>query len=101
LAPTVEGTDVMVVSPWREDLRPPSGLLHAVFVFVELRRFWTYVRDHGPVRLHNRAMNQLQDTGTHLAQAFVTLETCPLSPAGRALTAVLRAAADDELTARP
>jgi len=101
LAPTVEGTDVMVVSPWREDLRPPSGLLHAVFVFVELRRFWTYVRDHGAVRLHNRAMNQLQDTDTHLAQAFVTLETCPLSPAGRALTAVLRAAADDELTARP
>lgn len=98
LAPTVEGTDVTVVSPWREDLRPPSGLLHAVFVFVELRRFWAHVRDHGPARLHNRAINQLQDTDTHLAQAFVTLETCPLSPAGRALTAVLRAAADHELT---
>ena len=98
LAPTVEGTDVTVVSPWREDLRPPSGLLHAVFVFVELRRFWAYVRDRGQVRLRNRAINQLRDTDAHLAQAFVTLESCPLSPAGRALTAVLRAAADHELT---
>jgi uncharacterized protein len=98
LAPTVECTDVKVVSPWREDLRPPSGLLHAVFVFVELRRFWAYVRDHGPARLHNRAINQLQDTDAHLAQAFVTLESCPLSSAGRALTAVLCAAADHELT---
>ena len=26
----------LVVSPWRDDLRPASGLLHAIFVFVEL-----------------------------------------------------------------
>lgn len=69
-----------------------------MFVFVELRRFWAYVRDRGQVRLRNRAINQLRDTDAHLAQAFVTLESCPLSPAGRALTAVLRAAADHELT---
>jgi len=98
LAPTVENTGVTVVSPWREDLRPPSGLLHAVFVFVELRRFWRYVRDQGPARLYNRAVNQLQDTETHLAQAFVTLDTCPLSSVGRALTVVLREAADHKLT---
>ena len=99
IAPTVETTDLAVVSPWREDLRPPSGLLHAVFVFVELRRFWAHVRDHGPARLHNRAVNQLQDTDEHLALAFATLETCPLTDAGRQLTAVLQRAARAELQA--
>lgn len=97
IAPTVAATDIAVVSPWREDLRPPSGLLHAVFVFVELRRFWAHVRDHGPTRLHNRAVNQLQDTDEHLALAFATLEACPLTDAGRQLTAVLRQAARVEL----
>lgn len=92
LAATVQGNDVAVVSPWREDLRPPSGLLHAVFVFVELRRFWLHVRDHGPSRLHNRAANQLQDTDERLAEAFSTLDLCPLTTTGRALTEVLRRA---------
>jgi uncharacterized protein len=99
IAPTVAATDLAVVSPWREDLRPPSGLLHAVFVFVELRRFWAHVRDHGPARLHNRAVNQLQDTDERLALAFATLEACPLTDAGRQLTTVLRQAAQAELQA--
>ncbi|MGX5805047.1 cyclophane-forming radical SAM/SPASM peptide maturase YhhB [Bradyrhizobium sp. Arg314] len=93
LAPTVEPTEIRVVSPWREDLRPPSGLLHAVFVFVELRRFWAFVLKTGPARLHNRAANQLRDTDEHLAEAFATLLTCPLTEAGRSLTAVLQRAA--------
>ncbi|WP_343044702.1 cyclophane-forming radical SAM/SPASM peptide maturase YhhB [Allomesorhizobium camelthorni] len=94
LSPTVEPTDLTVVSPWREDLRPPSGLLHAVFVFVELRRLWAHIRDHGPGRLHNRAVNQLQDTNEHLAEAFRTLEACPLTETGRRLTDVLKRAAE-------
>ncbi|PAQ08901.1 cyclophane-forming radical SAM/SPASM peptide maturase YhhB [Mesorhizobium temperatum] len=93
LAPTVEPTQMRVVSPWREDLRPPSGLLHAVFVFVELRRFWAFVLKAGPARLHNRAMKQLRDTDEHLAEAFATLLTCPLTEAGRSLTGVLQKAA--------
>jgi len=80
---TVPGT--LVVSPWREDLRPASGLLHAIFVFVELRRFWEHVRDHGPARLNNRAIAQLDDTERNLAQAVQTLRTCQLTRAGRAL----------------
>lgn len=75
----------LVVSPWREDLRPASGLLHAIFVFVELRRFWEHVRDHGPERLNNRAIAQLEDTERNLAQAFATLRECDLTAAGRAL----------------
>ncbi len=91
--PTVEPTSLVVPSPWREDPRPPSGLLHAVFVFVELRRFWSYVHDQGPARLNNRAANQLSDTNSHLTQAFLTLENCPLTATGGELLQVLRAAA--------
>ncbi|MGN7741524.1 cyclophane-forming radical SAM/SPASM peptide maturase YhhB [Pseudomonas sp. 22526] len=94
--PTVERTSALVVSPWREDLRPPSGLLHAVFVFVELRRFWLYVRDHGPAELNSRAVNQLADTDLHLSQAFVTLQDCPLTEMGRSLVDVLKSAATED-----
>lgn len=89
-APTVEHTTAQVVSPWREDLRPPSGLLHAVFVFVELRRFWLHVRDHGPAELNSRAVNQLADTDGHLSEAFVTLQDCPLTTMGQCLVDVLK-----------
>lgn len=81
----------LVVSPWREDLRPVSGLLHAAFVFVELGRFWEHVREHGPARLHNRAAAQLEDTARNLADAFDTLRGCELTAAGRALAMVLEA----------
>lgn len=79
----------LVVSPWREDLRPASGLLHAIFVFVELRRFWEHVRDYGPGRLSNRAVAQLEDTERNLKEAFETLRGCALTKAGRALAELL------------
>ncbi|SDS62805.1 uncharacterized protein SAMN05216496_2025 [Pseudomonas sp. Z003-0.4C(8344-21)] len=93
--PTVERTSAQVVSPWREDLRPPSGLLHAVFVFVELRRFWMHVRDHGPAKLNSRAVNQIADTDLHLKQAFATLKECPLTQIGLSLVNVLSRAAKE------
>lgn len=89
LYPMVEATNLRVVSPWRDDLRPPSGLLHAVFVFVELRRFWDFVRLAGPQHLTVRAINQLRDTDAHLEEGLRTLQSCPLTPAGRALANVL------------
>lgn len=91
-APMVRSTSDLVVSPWREDLRPPSGLLHAIFVFIELRRFWQFVLEKGPARLHNRAIAQLEDTDRNLAEGFATLAGCPLSDAGQRLAAVLDAA---------
>lgn len=93
LSPMVEPTSQKVVSPWREDLRPPTGLFHAIFVFVELRRFWMHVRCQGVVRLNRRADNQLADTNVHLDAALRTLRGCPLTPAGVALAAVLTDAA--------
>ena len=95
LAPMVEPTNLKVDSPWREDLRPPSGLFHAVFVFVELRRFWKYVRSLELDRMKMRAENQLMDTDARLKEAFRTLAGCPLTATGRALAAVLRAGAQE------
>lgn len=88
--PTTHQGD-LVVSPWREDSRPVSGLFHAIFVFVELRRFWEHVLANGPARMHSRARNQLRDTDENLANAFTTLSTCTLTEAGDALATVLRA----------
>lgn len=93
LAPVVEPTSRRVVSPWRQDLRPPSGLFHAVFVFVELRRFWKHVRTLNLKHLRTRAENQLMDTDARLDEAMRTLAGCPLTPTGRALLAVLEDAA--------
>lgn len=91
--PTTQQGD-LVASPWREDQRPVSGLFHAIFVFVELRRFWEHVVSTGPARMHSRARNQLKDTDENLAVAFATLSTCTLTEAGEALAAVLRARVD-------
>ena len=93
IAPVVEPTTRKVVSPWRQDLRPPSGLFHAIFVFVELRRFWKYVNSLNLDRLNMRAQNQQMDTDTRLREAFQTLAKCPLTGVGRSLAAVLEAAA--------
>lgn len=38
----------LVDSPWREDPRPPSGLFHAVFVFVHLYEYWEYLSLNAP-----------------------------------------------------
>jgi len=96
LAPTVQPGAAKVVSPWREELRPPSGLLHAVFVFVELRRFWMFVRDAGPSDLNSRAENQVLVTDRRLQQAFETLRLCPLTASGRALAETLEHAVERE-----
>lgn len=96
MAPTVSRFAPRVVSPWRADLRPPSGLLHAVFVFVELQRFWSHVLEAGPVHMKERATNQLRDTERNLELGLKTLEGCELTPLGRALANLL-----DSVRAKP
>ena len=92
IAPVVEPNSLKVKSPWREDPRPASGLFHAVFVFVELRRFWQFVLADGPEYLRTRALAQLEHTDRSLGEAFTTLASCPLTVTGKALFAALDAA---------
>ncbi|NTG91000.1 FxsB family radical SAM/SPASM domain protein [Agrobacterium rhizogenes] len=92
LGPTVSRFAPRVISPWRADLRPPSGLLHAVFVFVELHRLWQHILAHGPAHMKGRATRQLRDTERNLNLGVATLRQCELTELGRALTDVLEAA---------
>ena len=85
----IENNNKKIVSPWREELRPPSGLFHAIFVFIELRRFWRHVLLHGPKHVNRRAESQLKDTERNLIAGFKTLFDCPLTNAGRNLAMVL------------
>lgn len=79
----------LVASPWREEPRPPSGLLHAAWVFVELLRFWRYIDRHAAPGVRARAASQIATTEERLTQAWQTLTTCQLTRAGRHLTALL------------
>jgi uncharacterized protein len=90
LWPLVTSADERVRSPWREEPRPTSGLLHGAFVFVELRRFWAYIAESGPKHMRQRAKQQVLDTDRDLAAAFETLSNASLTPIGRSLLETLR-----------
>jgi uncharacterized protein len=79
-----------VRSPWRDDPRPPSGLLHAVYVFVELRDFWRWVIDR-PGNEETKAVARDNCIRIHrqLADALPTLHQCQLSQAGSQLLSLM------------
>jgi uncharacterized protein len=76
----------LVASPWRDDLRPPSGLLHAVFVFVELLGLWRYLAlDGSSAAVSARASEEVRMIKARLRSAFATLRTVALTSTGDAL----------------
>jgi len=74
----------LVSSPWREDLRPPSGLLHAVFVFTHLLEFWLYLAEHSEVN-QVKADKQIEIIRSRLLEGFTTLRKTPLTKVGFSL----------------
>lgn len=80
----------LVPSPWRGELRPPSGLLHAAWVFVELRRFWLYVQRVAPPDIQERTRILMETNDQKLAHAWITLSEVELTPAGRQLVSILK-----------
>lgn len=85
----VEIDHPLVFSPWREEPRPPSGFLHAAWVFAELLQFWKYIKCHSAQPVQSRAAAQIEITEQRLAQAWFTLAKVHLTPAGRQLTTLL------------
>ena len=79
-----------VSSPWREDPRPPSGLLHAVFVFVELLEFWRWVSKEKSEAVGGRARIEVATTTERLTRAFETLRQVALTEPGFRLVEHLR-----------
>jgi uncharacterized protein len=79
----------LVRSPWRVELRPPSGVLHAVFVFAELKAFWNWVVNTGPPQIHIRAREEVSTITSRLQEGTAILDGTALTPAGRRLVAIL------------
>ncbi|MEV6871581.1 cyclophane-forming radical SAM/SPASM peptide maturase YhhB [Amycolatopsis sp. NPDC051128] len=81
-----------VPSPWREELRPPSGLLHAAWVFVELLGYWRFVETSSDVAatVRSRAANQVAVSTERLSRAWKTLDNVQTTPAGDELILALR-----------
>jgi uncharacterized protein len=80
----------LIISPWREEPRPPSGLLHATWVFVELRRFWRHLECTANSDVQHRAQVLVRTTDRRLTQAWITLSHVDLTPAGQQLVGILQ-----------
>jgi len=84
--PLVEVEEPLVQSPWREDLRPPSGLLHAVFVFVELHEYWRQLSlNDSSLPVRDRAQAELDVISDRIEAALPTLRGTQLTKTGTEL----------------
>jgi len=79
----------LVRSPWREEPRPPSGVLHAAFVFAELKAFWEWVANSGSAARRNHAHEEVSIIARRLQEGVNILGETDLTPAGRQLVNVL------------
>jgi uncharacterized protein len=89
VAPIVAVDAPLVRSPWREDMRPPSGLFHAVFVFCGLLKYWRFVEGTSEGELKRYAGGEVARTRKMLAAARATLFDTNLTRVGRDLASLL------------
>lgn len=93
LLPLVAKDTPLVSSPWRDDLRPPSGLLHAAFVFTHLLEFWMALIEDGNLSRdcisQDKARKQVSLIKSRLLTAFETLKQTSLTEVGFDLIAQL------------
>jgi uncharacterized protein len=97
-APIVAVDAPLVRSPWRDDLRPPSGLFHAIFVFSGLLRFWQFVSEAGDPGVRDYARSEVQRISAKLESAFTTLLNTALTATGRKLAQFLAKQVDASLS---
>lgn len=82
----VEVDSPLVHSPWRDDLRPPSGIFHAVFVFVHLHEYWEHLAASGPSpEVRERARGELGVIVERIEAALPTLRGTRLTRRGNDL----------------
>jgi len=96
VAPIVAIDAPLVRSPWREELRPPSGLFHAVFVFCGLLKYWRFIARafEGAVSVYAAA--EVQCIRKKLKQARSTLFGTVLTEVGRELACRLYETLDEK-----
>ena len=89
ISPIVTQDFPLVHSPWREELRPPSGLFHALFVFVKLHSFWRFLATYQSAEVRNRAEVECEMVEQKLSTGFETVRSCPLTETGFRLLSIL------------
>jgi uncharacterized protein len=73
-----------VFSPWREDFRPPSGVFHAIFVFIKLLEYWKYVESKNfSADTSSKAREHVLINTDRLIKGCEVLSKCSLTQAGR------------------
>jgi uncharacterized protein len=80
----------LVASPWREELRPPTGLFHALYVFVELLDFWTFLQGDPASGWQEQAQRECLRISGQLQTGFVVVASCDLTEAGHQLLELLQ-----------
>lgn len=79
----------LVPSPWREELRPPSGLFHALYVFSFLLKFWKHTCKATNTRLQSRARNEVEIIKERLYAGIETVSNTKLTNTGRELLSIM------------
>ena len=81
-----EAVEEPVFSPWKGEGRTVRGLLHAVYVFGNLRCFWKCIAARVPGS-SSFASRRIETIEYEMAQALHLAESRSLTPAGRKLAA--------------
>jgi len=85
--PIVNADYPLVKSPWREELRPPSGLFHALYVFVELLEFWSFYRHS--FELGEKSARECRRIIDQLKVGFEVVKSCDLTEEGKTILNIL------------
>lgn len=81
--PAVQSDTPLVPSPWREELRPVSGVYHGAFVFHNLKDYWQFISQNRTGGLKEKALAQMNFSRESLSKALQTLKSADITPAGR------------------
>lgn len=91
-------TEEKFYSPWRADPRPLKGVLHGLYVYIAVGRFWLQVHRHGGLSNADQTLviDQLLRTGRQVATARDELARhARFTPPGEGLFAQLSADVDE------
>lgn len=73
----------LLSSPWRQELRPASGVYHGAFVFHQLKKYWDGVNKNEKGNLQKKAKIQSDFCRTSLSEAFEILKTASITEEGK------------------
>lgn len=83
-------SDASFYSPWRDDLRPLHGILHAAYVYTPVNEFWLSVLKHGDTTSNQGLQNYAIDCllrgvmQVHLG-LYILMQNADLSELGQAI----------------